>query len=119
MGVNNLKIVENIGVILLMTLFAVLGIHMFPLLLLIFPMVFIVFGVKNGLIPSLFNMIIVTLAVGAIVDIYSGIFLFMVFAPLAMIISYGIKSRKKSMEIIGYSALIFFIISLLISGYLG
>lgn len=119
MSGKNYGLIEAAGVILFMTLFSLLGTYTFPLILFIFPMVFIVYGVRQGLIPSLFSMIIVSLAVAIVVDIYSGLFLFITFAPISMIIAYGIKSRRKPIEIIGYSALVFFITSLLISGYMG
>lgn len=116
MNDKNYQIVESLGVILLMTLFTILGIHIFTLILLIFPMVFIVYGVKNNIVASLLNIAIVSLIIGYMVDIYSGLALFIAFAPIVMYITYGIKNRKRSMEIIGVSALIFFIILLLISG---
>lgn len=111
------NIMETIGIIILMLIYSIVGIFYFQLLLLLFPVGFIVFGLKNGLVPAIFSISIVSIGIGILVDITSGLTLFLMFAPMVAIVTYGIKKRRKALEILGYSSITFFLSFIVISAF--
>lgn len=109
---------ETIGIIIIMLIYSIVGIYYLPLLLLVFPVGFIVFGLRNGLIPAIFSIAIVSIGTGLLVDITSGLTLFLMFAPMVTIVTYGIKNRRRALEILGYSTIAFFLSFVVISAYI-
>ena len=109
-------ILETIGIIGFMVVYALLAIHSFPLLLFLFPAPFIYIGVKKDLKIAIGGITIVSLLVGLMADTYSGIVLFELFMPLSLVIIYEITNRKKSTEVLLYSTVVFFISCLLLYG---
>lgn len=109
-------ILETVGIIGFMVVYALLAIHSFPLLLFLFPAPFIYIGVKKDLKIAIGGITIVSLLVGLMADTYSGIVLFELFMPLSLVIIYEITNRKKSTEILLYSTVVFFISCLLLYG---
>lgn len=111
------NLVETIGIIVFMFLYALLGIYYFPLNLVLFPVAFIFLGVRRGMFQSFISILAVCVLVGITVDIMSGAMLFILFMPITSIIIYGIKLRKKPSEILILSTAIFFISMLTFYGY--
>lgn len=111
-------ILETLGVGLFMVSFTIIGLGTLPFILILFPVLFIGYGVKNGLIPSILIMVIVSSIIGFTTDTTSGILLFLTFAPMTVVLTYGIKNRRKSIEILAISSLILFLTILLIIGYI-
>lgn len=109
-------ILETVGIIGFMVVYALLAIHSLPLLLFLFPAPFIYIGVKKDLKIAIGGITIVSLLVGLMADTYSGIVLFELFMPLSLVIIYEIINRKKSTEILLYSTVVFFISCLLLYG---
>lgn len=109
-------ILETVGIIGFMVVYALLAIHSFPLLLFLFPAPFIYIGVKKDLKIAIGGITIVSLLVGLMADTYSGIVLFELFMPLSLVIIYEITNRKKSTEVLLYSTVVFFISCLLLYG---
>lgn len=108
----NNRIVESIFAIAVSTLLAIFGIYYFPFILILYPILFIIIGVRQGLAYGITTLAISCLSIGYMVDIMSGIFSLVAYAPLIVSIVYGIKNRKKSIEVLSISTLIF-IVSLL------
>lgn len=75
----------------------------------IYPALFIVLGIRQGLIYGVTTLAISTLAIGFMVDISSGLFMLVAFGPLTISIIYTIKNRKKPIEVLSISTLIFLI----------
>lgn len=117
---NQLKriILETLGVALCMILYTIIGFYTYPIILILFPVLFIAYGVKNGSINSILIMAVVSVIIGLTTDMMSGLLLFIAFAPMTIIIIYGIKNRRKSIEILAASSVVFFIIMLLMISYL-
>ena len=109
---NQLKriILETLGVALCMILYTIIGFYTYPIILILFPVLFIAYGVKNGSINSILIMAVVSVIIGLTTDMMSGLLLFIAFAPMTIIIIYGIKNRRKSIEILAASSVVFFII---------
>lgn len=115
---NNLdnELIETIGLILFMLIYALAGTYIFPLLLFLFPAPFIYIGVKKQAKMAIIGITLVSLLIGLIVDPYSGIILFELFMPLTLVIIYEIKNRRSTSEIIIYGTIVFFISCLLLYG---
>lgn len=107
--------IETMGIIILMLIYSIVGIFYFQLLLLLLPVAFIVLGLRHGLIPAILSISIVSIGIGILVDLSSGLTLFLMFAPMVAIVTYGIKKRRKQSEILGYSSLTFFLSFIVIS----
>lgn len=116
---NQLKrnILESLGVALFMISYTIMGFSTLPIILILFPVLFIAYGVKNNLIPSILIMVIVSTIIGFTTDTISGLLLFFTFAPITIVITYGIKSRRKSIEVLTAASLVFFLTVLIIIGY--
>lgn len=112
----NNNTMEAIGIILFMIMYALLGIYSFPFILFFFPTPFIYLGTKSGPIHGIIGITIVSILVGLISDIYSGVFLFELFMPITTVIIFEFKNRKRPLEILLYSTVIFFVSSLLLYG---
>lgn len=110
------NLIETIGLIGIMTLFTVFGIHYMSILLFLFPIAFVVIGVKNGIVQSILSMIITLIIISILVSQEWAVYLLIIFAPITVSLIQTIKKRRKSIEVLGYSAIVFFLSSLLILG---
>lgn len=110
---------RTLALIIGISLLMVIGLNLFPIIIFVFPLAFIVIGVKFNLRDSFLGILMTSILVGIIVDVASGISLFGVFGPMSLYISYGIIKRKKSVEIIIPSSVIIFISIILSLALLG
>ena len=108
---------ETVGIIVFMIMYLIVGIHYIPLILLLFPTAFIVIGVRRGIIQSLLSLIIVCIVIMFTLDTITGVLSFLLFTPATTVIIYGMRSRKKPIEILACSTVVFFITTLLVFGY--
>lgn len=110
MNINfNNKYIEIIFVLIISTLVCLFGIYYFQSLVSLYPVFFIVLGIKQGLIYGITTLALSSLLIGYMVDIYSGVFLLIAFGPLTFFIMQGIKRRKKASEILSISTLVFLV----------
>lgn len=114
---ENRNIIETVIITLFMNLIAIIGVNYIPLVLIIYPIPFVVLGVKNGLKYSLISMLMVSTVIGMTMGIVSVIILLGVFAPMTILITLGIKHRRKALEITAIAALLFFVALMLLYGY--
>ncbi len=114
---NYNKLLEILGTILFMTLYALIGLYVFPIIFIFFPVIIIFFGYKRGILQSIFIFLIVSFEVGFLTEAYIGILLVLLFLPISLTIIYGLKYRRKPVEILLSSAVVFFISILLIFVY--
>ena len=98
-GKKRNKIIEVIFVIAMAKIFMLIGMYYLPLIIFLYPVFFIVLGVRNGIKYNIISLIISSLFVGLMIDNISGIFILLNFAPLSIGLNYMIKKRKKSFEI--------------------
>lgn len=106
--------IESILLIMIMVLYAFLGLYYIPYALLLFPVPFIVFSLKSGIIFNIINMMVTCIIVGIIDSPGDALFLFVIFVPMTAVISYLIKNRRNNMEVLGISSAVFFISLLII-----
>ena len=110
----NKSIIENLLVILIMSLYIVYGMYFVPLLIIFIPLPFVIHGIRNGIKNNIISMAMTALIVGIILDMPSAVILLLMFAPLSIALNYCIKNRKKTSEIILISTGSFFISLLII-----
>lgn len=110
------SLIETIGLIGIMILFTIFGIHYMPIILFLFPVAFVIIAVKNGIVQSILSMIITLIIISILVSQEWGIYLFISFVPITLVLTQTIKKRRKSIEVLGYSSIAFFLSSLLILG---
>lgn len=108
---------EILSITIFMSLYAVLGIYMFPVILAFFPAAFIYLGVKRGSLQSIVSMALVCLITGIMVDMLSGVIIFFIFMPVTYAISDGIKSRKRPWEPLAISTIVLFLSILVLYGF--
>lgn len=111
-----MEIIFVLGVATLVSLF---GIYYFPTIILLYPVLFIILGIRQGLIYGVTTLVISCLAIGFMVDIGSGLFMLTAFGPLTISIIYTIKNRKKPIEVLSISTLIFLVSSMVIINIAG
>ncbi len=108
---NNEKmtnIFELAGVILGMSLFTLASLYFFPLMFLIFPVVFIVLGIKNGLLDGIISLMTTCTIVAFVIEPMTALYIFLLFGPLVISMIYTIKKRKSTMEVLLVGTISFF-----------
>ena len=105
---------ETIFVIGISVLFMLIAVYYAPELMFLYPVFFVVLGVKQGINYNILALLTSTLILGLIVGMVFAISILIAFAPLSIILSYTIERRRKSLEIISISTLFLFISFLLI-----
>lgn len=101
----------TLAVIIGVSLLMVFSLYIFPSIIFLFPVAFIVIGVKYNIKDSFISILITSLLIGISVDLISGVIMLAVFGSMALYIADSIEKRKKSLEIIVPAALIFFLAS--------
>lgn len=108
---NNEKmgnILQTVGIVLGMSLFAVTSLFFFPLLLLVFPVMFIILGIKNGMVEGIISLMTTCTILAYIIDPMIALYLFVAFAPITVAIIYTAKNRKDAIEVLLYSTVVLF-----------
>lgn len=102
---------KSLAIIIGVSLLMMVGLYIFPSIIFLFPVAFIVIGVKYTIRDSFLSILLTSFLIGISVDIISGLIMLAVFGTMALYIADSIIKRKKSVEIILPSALILFIAS--------
>jgi uncharacterized protein YybS (DUF2232 family) len=110
---------EVIVIAALMALYMFLGLYYLPVISIFYPIPFIVLGAKKGLRYNIIGLLSSCVLIGVLMDIYTGILVFAVFAPVSIFITYYIKQRKSANETILIAALISLISNLFAIELLG
>ncbi len=110
------SIVENVIVVLLMTLYIVYGRQFIPILSIFIPLPFIILGIRNGINNNITSLAISILLVGLVFGSTDGALILMMFAPLSIGLNFFIKKRRPTGEVLLISSgLIFFSILVIIA----
>lgn len=105
---KNSNILGLVGLVLGMSFFTLAALFLMPPLLLVFPVMFIIIGVKNGMIEGIISLMTTCTILAYIIDPITALSLFLIFTPITITIIYCIKTRKTSMEVLLYSSVVFF-----------
>lgn len=109
----NRKIKESLILITGITFLIVLGIAYTPLVLL-FPAVYSIFALRNGINLGIANLIITGILTGIMVGVELAVSLLIFVFPMTFVMTYLIKKRRKSIEVLGISTVTFFILVILL-----
>lgn len=96
-------------IIISTTFLTLLGIHYIDIVLILFPVLFIVNSIQDGLSEGITNMVVTIIIISIVESLNTGIFLAISFIPFTIMISTLIKKRKGSTKILGFSSIVFFI----------
>lgn len=109
-------------IIISTTLLTLLGIHYIDVILILFPVLFIVNSIQDGLGEGITNMLMTIIIISIVESLNIGLFLAISFVPFTIIISILIKKRQGNAKILGFSSIVFFIsiiVMMLITKLLG
>lgn len=115
---ENKKSLENVVLTAIMSVFMMFSIYYFEVLLLLFPIPFIIFGVKNDIPSSLLSLVTTLLIVGVVLDPTIGLLYFLLFAPFIFVSMVLIRKRTKATKVVLFSGVVFFVSSLITYGIL-
>lgn len=107
-NINNFHL-KTFIIIILSTLLTLFGMHYFPFILILFPVLFIANIIKDGLSEGLTNMLVTILIIALVESLNVGMFLAITFIPFTIVISDLIKKRQANIKILGFSAITFFL----------
>lgn len=97
---------ETILITTLMTLYVLLGIYFIPVITILYPIPFIILGVRHGIKYNLTAIVVSSILISILIEPFTGFFIFVAFAPLSISLAYMLKEKKNSYEIFGFSVLI-------------
>lgn len=103
-GSNKRALIES-ALMATITSFFILGTFYIPflaVLLAVLPVPFIVLSIRQGTRYTVLSLIIVSLLIGFLTGIFYTVFVFLIFAPIALAMGYAIRRRKKPYEVIGF-----------------
>lgn len=107
-------IVEGAGVVAVTVLLAIVSFSYLPFLIVLYPLGFIMYGVKYGINYGVAVSLLTALILGALDNMTNAYVLVILFTPLVVTMIYSMKSRRSPLEILLTGALMFFISSLAI-----
>lgn len=121
MNLNNKTTALTEGAIItgLMVVFALIGIYFIPLTTILFPIPFVILGVRHGTKYNTLSLIAASLIIGMIVDVISGAILFITFAPLSIALAYTLKRKYSTSQIVVLSTGVTLISIIFMISFLG
>ena len=99
---------RSLVVIVATTILTLIGLHSLQFILILFPILFIVNIIEDGVKEGLTNMLMTLIIISLVESIPVGLFLGLAFVPFTVVISILIKKRKGNINILGYSSVTFF-----------
>lgn len=102
-----------------MTILAIIGHLMFPVIILLYPVPFIILGVKHKTKYNIYSILVSSLLIGILIDMFTGIFTFIVFGLLSIVITYMINKKYKPQQILVGSSIVTLISTLISLGVIG
>ncbi len=111
MGFNNRNnktkaFTESVLITAIMTIYILLGLHSIPIIGILFPIPFIVLGIRNGIKHSILSILVSGLIVGILQDPYTGVFILIIFVPLSITLTHLIKKEKSPQDILVISTIV-------------
>ncbi len=92
---NTQALTESAIVTALMVVFALVGIYFLGIIIILYPIPFIVLGLRHGTRYNILSLIMSSLVVGILINIMLGIFLFIFFGFMSISLSYMIKRKYR------------------------
>jgi len=83
-----------------MAIFVIVGLYILPIIIMLFPIPFVILGVRHGIKYNILSIVASSLVVSILIDIVTGAFVFILFGLLAILLAYMIRRKYKPTEII-------------------
>ncbi len=109
---------ESVILAIVMSIVIYFSMNFFSAILFIVPVPFIIYGVKSNLKSAILSLIASLLTIGIILDPFTSIALFLIYAPYIAISTYLIRKKYQAIKVIIYSALVLFSCMMIIYGAL-
>lgn len=97
----------------IMTILVIVGNLMFPVIILLYPIPFIILGVRHKTQYNIYSILISSILIGVLMDIFTGVFIFLEFGLLSIIITYMINRKYKPQQILIGSSIVTLVSTLL------
>ena len=103
---NTNRLTETAIITAIIVVFMIMGVYILPLVFIIYPVPFIVLGVRNGMKYSILSILVSTIIVGMLINIVEGIYILAISSIVALPIIYMLKKKSDSTKIIIVSSVI-------------
>lgn len=100
LGEKTTRITETAIITSFMTLLVIIGYNMFPIIILFYPVPFVILGVKHKTKYNIYSIIASSILIGILTDIFTGITIFLVFGLISVTITYMINKNYKPQQIL-------------------
>ncbi|KGG79572.1 hypothetical protein Y919_11225 [Caloranaerobacter azorensis H53214] len=119
---NKTNAIAEAGIITALTIIlALIGINIFSIVMLLYPVPFIILGFRRNIRYSILSIIVSSFMLGILIDLFTGISLMLLFGPLSVVFAHLISKKEKSYKILITTTVVFFVsvlIVILLSGYI-
>jgi uncharacterized protein YybS (DUF2232 family) len=108
-------VVEGAGAVAVVVLVGLLSIYLTPMVLVLYPVGALVYGIKNGVNPAAVAITVASLIIGmGTGGFINGIILLIMFGPLTVALAYGMKKRRRPLQVLVTGSLVFFTSTLMV-----
>lgn len=114
-----IPLVEGAGVLGIEVFVSLLSIYFMPFLLIFFPLGFIIYGVKHGLVNTILLMAIAVAVVGLVSDFTSALVIIGMFGPLSAAMIFSMIKRRRPLEVLVTGSIVFFASTIALFAILG
>ncbi len=121
LGEKTTRIAEAALITTFMTLLVIIGYGVFPIIILLYPVPFIILGVRHKTKYNIYSILASSILIGIIVDIFTGALIFLVFGLISIVITYMINKKYRPQQILmggTITAIVTTLLSMVIIGYL-
>lgn len=121
LGEKTTRIAEAALITTFMTLLVIIGYGVFPIIILLYPVPFIILGVRHKTKYNIYSILASSILIGIIVDIFTGVLIFLVFGLISIVITYMINKKYRPQQILmggTITAIVTTLLSMMIIGYL-
>ena len=121
LGEKTTRIAEAALITAIMTLIIIFGYNIFPIIILFYPVPFIILGVRSSTKYSIYSILASSILIGILIDIITGILVFLVFGLFPIVLTYMINKKYRSQEILTggiIASVVATILAIVIMGYL-
>lgn len=94
------RITETAIITTLMTVFAIIGLYIFPIIIMIYPVPFIILGVRHGVKYNILSIMASSILISILFDVLTGVFVFILFGLFSISITYMINKKYKPSQIL-------------------
>ncbi len=120
LGEKTTRITEAALITAFMTLLVIIGYSVFPIIILLYPVPFIILGVRHKTKYNIYSILASSILIGILIDIFTGVLIFLVFGLISIVITYMINRKYRPQQILiggTIAAIVTTLLSTIIIGY--